>query len=308
MTPVRDGTPLARQALTRALAALGARSRFDWLRPGLQHAFESGPRDAQPPVVFLHGLSGDSEPWVLFSLALSERTRGLVPDLFDLGPRSRPERPWLRGASVGARAESLIAWLRTLGADRFDVVGVSLGAWIGLLAASKAPDLIRRLILVSPAGTRRSPDELLELARCATPEHAPRLLRAALAPGTRTAAELALGLAPFAAIRRQIAAIVDDDFIEPHLPRVQARVFVLCGDQDHVVGRHTAQCVVDRVADARGAWVPGIGHGLLYERPGQVYRALARELGHARPDHSRLGRWLLAGAHPRSLPAIEAAT
>jgi len=279
-----------RSVATAGLRALGARSRWEMTVDGMIHAFEMGSERDRVPIVFLHGLSGDTEGAAAMAATVAGRRRCLVPDAFDLAPRSRTDRQ----RSLGPRAQGsvLFRWLAAVGCDEVDIVGVSLGAWVGIWLAT-TQIRVRRMVLVSPAGSRVARARLRELALAVAPRGGDALIGRVFGPAT--AAAISRWSSPFlrtAAIRGLIAEIDDGDFIEHALPSVSARTFVLSGDCDEVVGSEPAQLIVDRVPTARGSWAAGQGHGLFYERAGLVYQTLRRELGLEASPHSVLGRTL----------------
>ena len=70
----------------------------------------------------------------------------------DLRGRGRSEITPAGSYGLEAHCHDLLDIASLLGAERFDWVGWSMGALIGILAANRAPERIRRLILIDHAG------------------------------------------------------------------------------------------------------------------------------------------------------------
>jgi pimeloyl-ACP methyl ester carboxylesterase len=120
------------------------------LASGRLHAQRFGEPDA-PLVLAVHGLSANMHGFdYLAPLLVADGERQVVA--VDLRGRGGSETtaPGTYGLESHARDMFEVATL--LGHDRFDWVGWSLGALIGILAAKQQPQRIRRLGLIDHAG------------------------------------------------------------------------------------------------------------------------------------------------------------
>jgi pimeloyl-ACP methyl ester carboxylesterase len=106
-----------------------------------------GPGDAVP-LVHVHGFGISGRYLVPTAQRLTDRAVNLVPDLPGYGRSPRPSRP----LGIPALADALVGFLEALGLERVILVGNSMGCPIGLETAHRAPHLVERLVLVSPAG------------------------------------------------------------------------------------------------------------------------------------------------------------
>jgi pimeloyl-ACP methyl ester carboxylesterase len=99
-------------------------------------------------VVLVHGLAGSATNWLELVPRLVERYRVLVVDL----PGHGGSVPARRGSSVSDFAEAVARVVEQEGAGPALVAGHSFGGHVVLRLAHHRPELVRALLLVSPAG------------------------------------------------------------------------------------------------------------------------------------------------------------
>jgi pimeloyl-ACP methyl ester carboxylesterase len=110
----------------------------------------SGP-ETGPPLVLLHGAGGSSLHWLPNVAALSEHYRTYAVDIVGDYGRSVHTRDL-------QSAEDYATWLDEL-LDALDLkhdvnlVGLSYGGWISAHYALHAPERLRKVVLLAPAGT-----------------------------------------------------------------------------------------------------------------------------------------------------------
>jgi pimeloyl-ACP methyl ester carboxylesterase len=101
--------------------------------------------DSGPRVAYLHGLFGQGRNWMQIAKAVGGRA--LLVDLPDHG-----RSPWSREFSYVDYADRVAETLRAAGgADRWTLVGHSLGGKVAMMVALQHPDLIERLAVVDIA-------------------------------------------------------------------------------------------------------------------------------------------------------------
>ena len=126
-----------------------APGKFVKLRRGVTHYRRFGP-DTGPLVVCIHGLTTPS--FVFEGIAeayVKNGYRVLVYDHYGRGFSDRPAGLQNRAFFVHHLEELLDA----LGEDgRFDLVGYSMGGWVATAYAADHPEMVKRLILLAPAG------------------------------------------------------------------------------------------------------------------------------------------------------------
>jgi pimeloyl-ACP methyl ester carboxylesterase len=120
-------------------------------REGETFVVACGPEDA-PPLVLLQGSGANAAMWLPDVAGLAKEFRVYAVDL--------PGEPGLSAPSRSPLASDAYAlWLEEvldgLGVAQASLVGVSLGGWLALHFATRRPDRVRRLVLLSPSGLGR---------------------------------------------------------------------------------------------------------------------------------------------------------
>ena len=107
-----------------------------------------GPKDAEATAVYVHGLGGAATNWTDLAGQLSTRVPGIAIDLPGFG-RTEPPRHF--DYSIPAHADAVARFIRGLDAGPVHLFGNSMGGAISMLLASRHPELVRTLTLISPA-------------------------------------------------------------------------------------------------------------------------------------------------------------
>ena len=200
----------------------------------------------------VHGLSASSRWWA-----------GVAARLHDAGPVElydvpRPLRPSEVAAWLIRRIEEH--------ASPVDLAGHSLGALLSVQVAVGRPDLVRRLVLVSPPGARPRGSPLgyaWPLARTIVrtrPGFLVRLTYDGLRAGPRNLARGGFHVA---------SADVTAD-----LASVTAPTLLVWGAHDRVVPVAEAQAWLEGLPDARLVVIPGAGHVPMVESPDELAEAI----------------------------------
>jgi pimeloyl-ACP methyl ester carboxylesterase len=228
-------------------------------REGDTFVVASGPADA-PPLVLLHGSGSNTLMWAPDVRSWSERFRVYAVDLIGEAGLSAPARPPL---ASGAYPLWFGDVLDGLGIERASVVGVSLGGWLTLDFATRHPERVQRLALLTPAGV-------------AKPKVAGLLGAVLLKPfgewGEQKSLELFLGpevrrqqgSADFVRLmsrhyryRREPVPVVDD----VALHRATMPILAVLGGRDAFIDTpRTAERLSRLVPSATVRVLPGIGH------------------------------------------------
>ncbi|MBK9178188.1 MAG: alpha/beta fold hydrolase [Acidimicrobiales bacterium] len=97
------------------------------------------------PMVFLHGTTQTKEMWLLHVPALAGQVRAVLVDLPGSGSTTDAGGP----LELDDLAELVVAVADDAGADRFHLVGYSLGAVVAATTAAAAPERVRTLSLIA---------------------------------------------------------------------------------------------------------------------------------------------------------------
>jgi len=120
-------------------------------RLGATFVLASGHLDA-PPVVLLHGSGGTSAMWLGDVASYVDTHRVYAVDIPGEPGLSAPTRAPL---ASGAYADGLEDVLAGCGPRPVRLVGLSLGGWLAADFATRRPERVERLVLLSPSGIGR---------------------------------------------------------------------------------------------------------------------------------------------------------
>ncbi|KAJ4472232.1 alpha/beta-hydrolase [Lentinula aciculospora] len=143
-----------------------------------QSQFTSPPNSSPsspPPAVMLHGYGAGLGFYFLNLLPMAQwaskhNTSVYALDWLGMGRSSRPSfHVKASKKDIPARVteaesffvDSLEDWRQKMQLDKMTLIGHSLGAYFSVVYALKFPQRVERLILLSPAGVTRSPDNTL---------------------------------------------------------------------------------------------------------------------------------------------------
>jgi pimeloyl-ACP methyl ester carboxylesterase len=211
------------------------------------------------PLVLVHGLAGSLGWWSDVIPRLAAERRVYAVDL----PRPTRRAPAMQVSSWLER------WLRVVGVERADIGGHSLGGIAAAELAVRRPELVRRLVLVAPAGIPCGPgvaQRLLPLLG----ELADLRGRLRLVVGD------AVRLGPVAAARA--IAFVSSCDLRGRLPAVEAPTLLVWGDRDRLVPSSIA-AEWDRVLPRSRIVYVSCGHVPMLEAPERVADCILAFLG-----------------------------
>jgi 3-oxoadipate enol-lactonase len=256
------------------------------------HYKVAGPKRA-PWLVLIHGFPFHLEFWKDQVPALSRRWRVLRYDLRGLGKSGLGPAPQLLEAYV----DDLLALMDHVGAGRAVLAGLSMGGYIALRAAQKAPTRVAGLALCD---TRAEADsDAAKLGRSAAlatlrtqglAAYVDGSLPKLLAPATlkrRPAVVRALRrlmmASPKAGVANGLVAMAGRTDSVAHLPELKIPVLCLVGAEDALTPPLVARGMHGAIPGARLAVIPGAGHVSNLEQPAAFNRALGAWLARIRP-------------------------
>lgn len=221
-----------------------------------------------PPLVLLHGFGGSTKNWQRFTPELSKHFRCVLVDLRGHGYSLNPSGVFTHAAA----AEDVLELMEALGLARCAAMGLSTGAMTLLHLATRQPERIEAMVLVS--ATTHFPESARAIMRRASLERVPPEVREMyLACAPRGEAQVRELLRQFNAL----AESRDDmNFSAERLAGITARTLVVHGDRDaffppsiaETLAREIPGAALWRIAD--GDHVP-----VLDEKVPFVTRALA---------------------------------
>lgn len=258
------------------------------------------------PALYVHGLGGSSTNWTDLAGLLAERLDGEAVDLPGFG-RSDPAPA--RGYTVPALARRLARLVEHRGRGPVHLFGNSLGGAVCVYLAATRPELVRTLVLISPAmpdlRPRRGSDPRLPLLllpgvsryvqrrlAMADPERRARdVIELCFADPSRIPPQrLAEAVAevrrrnsvPWAmdAFARSLRGLVagylarGGQSLWRLAGRITAPTLVIWGDRDRLVDVRLAPRTAAAIPDARLTVLPGVGHTAQLEAPVEVARAV----------------------------------
>jgi pimeloyl-ACP methyl ester carboxylesterase len=216
------------------------------------------------PLVLVHGLAGSLRWWSDVTAPLAVERRVYAVDL------PRPSR----GAPPVQVSSWLARWLAAVGLERADIAGHSLGGIAAAEVALARPKVVRRLVLVAPAGIpcgRTVAQRVLPLLG----ELAELRGRLPLIVGD------ALRLGPFAAARA--IAFVSSCDLRGQLAAVRAPTLLIWGDRDRLVPSPIAEEWHRALPRSRIVYVD-CGHVPMLEAPEAVADCILSFLGEQLDD------------------------
>lgn len=235
-----------------------------------------------PPIVMVHGYTGNSRNWALTVPALRDRFRCVSIDLPGHGLSDRPADAAVY--SLPAMAETVFGAMRALGVHSSCLMGHSMGGMVSQYVVLEHPDAVHALVLVDTAA------EQIEMRN----SYRQRLVEAARANGLEAVFELHLAAAPasqrsnerFVQLWREqflmtsldayiacAAAMTGRASLLPLLREVTVPTLIVCGEKDEPFiepSRHMHEAI----AGSELAMIPHCGHSPEIETPAEFNRLL----------------------------------
>jgi pimeloyl-ACP methyl ester carboxylesterase len=242
------------------------------------------------PLLLLAGQSNNHHWWDRVRADFHATHTTITMDWRGTGDSGKPDEPY----STPGLADDAAAVLDTLGLDRVDVYGTSMGGRVAQWLAARHPARVRRLVLgcTSPGGphaverdaaVRRAiadPDPTRALQTLLDLMYTPAW-RAAHPGPYRTIGDARM---PAYARRRHLAASDAHDAWEA-LPRIQAPTLVLHGEDDRVTPPVNAGLIASRVPNARAEIIPGARHAYFEECRPRASELVTAFLGEEQEPH-----------------------
>ena len=240
----------------------------------------------KPLIVLVHGFVGSKENWLPLMRELSRDYRLVAPDLPGWGESQR-----IDGSDYGplAQMQRLAQFIRTLGETPALVVGHSMGGQLVGLLASRHPELVQRIGLMSAAGVTFEENAFANAVLAGENPY-----QVTTKPELRRFLNIVFADPPFvpwpvdeALVRRRRA---DRDFeqhvldaigrgpeallLESELANIRAPALLLWCRDDKVIDVSAAQTFARGLRDSTTVLLSGCGHMPLMAQPRQVAEAV----------------------------------
>ena len=236
------------------------------------------------PLVYLHGLTG--QRWDGFQEALSRKHKLYAPA--NAGADEPDE------LQTFDTVHDLVIYyddlFRSLGLEKFDLVGHSFGGMMAAEYAAAYPERVRRLVLIDPLGLWRDDAPAANFTYL-TPEDQTRMflgdpesedVKAYMAlpeaqPAKNT--EIVRRITGMASILHFIWPIPERGLAR-RLYRVKAETLVVWGDDDPLISASYAEDFAAGIQGARVARIAGAGHMPQFSQSAKVLDNVLTFLGH----------------------------
>lgn len=229
------------------------------------------------PLLYLHGAGGlDNAQSLIRELCAHHRV--VAPCHPGFGTAELPD--WLE--TVDDIANIYLELLDTLGLKQVDLVGSSLGSWIGAEMAAWSPERVGRMVLVGPVGIKVGPVDQLDIPDLFVKSRAEldRLIyfdpeKFGFDPAKLDDAKLAASVRN----RETLALLTWEPYmhnpkLKHRLQRVKAPALLARGEADGLVSAKYLAAYAALFPNGSTVTVPRAGHGPEVEQP----KALAAEI------------------------------
>jgi pimeloyl-ACP methyl ester carboxylesterase len=204
------------------------------------------------PLVLLHGFSGSSQDWSSAIPALSADFQLIIPDLRGHGRSGTLAKPFRHDEAAG----DMFELLDRLGTGAFKGIGVSGGGNVLLHLATRRPERVKAMVLVS--ATSYFPAQARPIMRqypASVTEQQRELLRLRHPGGDPQIQALLDSVKSFA------DSYDDLSFTPPHLATIKARTLIVQGDCDPLYPVGISVEMAEAISQSSLWIIPGAGHG-----------------------------------------------
>jgi pimeloyl-ACP methyl ester carboxylesterase len=247
-----------------ALWCGGIHSQYAQVGPYRVHYFEGG---KGPPLIFVHGLEGESLNWVQAMLDLRSHFHVYAIDLLGHGQTQQPDIAY----SIEQQAEMLRQFLADQNIKSADLVGVSMGGWVVLKLAVEHPEVVNRLVVADAAGLKFEPNFTAETFLPRTPEELTAFMAVLTArqhhlpyPLTR---DLLHHFAQQAWITRRIfdSMLTYQDVLDGKLQGVNIPVLIIWGKEEKLIPMSVGEQMKQQLPQSSLLVCTDSGHLAVYE-------------------------------------------
>ena len=277
-------TSMSPPKLALDLNAFDARKRTISLSNGESLAYIDMGERAGQPVVLIHGYTDNARDWAPMVPFISKQFRLILVDIRGHGQSGKPECCYTRLDF----AFDIKLLLDSLGVQKADIVGHSLGSIIAQTFAEYWPERTDRVVLISstggtPPGKEKKPpqfDFAAEIRKLKEPidPDSPFMIAWWDSPKPvdpdfiRRQRKDAAGIPLRVWLAVLDQALTDNVFasLQSTLPRLKASTLLIWGSQDPIMEEDARQSLRDALPRAKVKIFDGLGHNPFWEEPRAV--------------------------------------
>jgi len=256
----------------------------------IQYRAVAGPAARGQRVLYVHGTGCNSEVWMPHMQAIADAHAPVAIDL--PGHGGSPGRGF-RG--IADYAYFVVELARTLGWDRFVMVGHSMGGAIALLTALHHPELLDGLVLVDTGARLRVSPALLRGSReAATAALTPVADRSWAYAGSTPQSvvdavqKLTAPTDPWVTYGDWIA---DDTFdVMSRVKDIRVPTLIVCGAEDRLTPVKYHEFLTAQISGSRLTIIEGAGHWVFWEQPETFTQTVRGFLDSLPPSSARAAR------------------
>lgn len=232
---------------------------------GRVHYYEAEPRipGGGIPLVLVHGLGDRDEAWAPMLKRLKRAGFHVyAPDLLGYG---RSPKPQDGDYSITGQTKFIYDFIQALGLQKTDLGGWSMGGWIALKLALDHPELIDRVVVYDPAGTRFELKEPKKLFEPETTDDVQRLF-STMEPDAKpipmyVRRDLLRAIQDNRwTIDRNLSSFNEGDLLEPRLPSFSEPLLIMWGADDHLIPLSVGEQMHQLVPNSELDILVGCGH------------------------------------------------
>lgn len=265
------------------LGPLGLKSCTSDNSFGQLHYYDSHPGSSEPPIVLVHGIGSSGQCFAMLGLMLMNKRRVVMPDLFHFSGFSKPNNPVMTRME---HTHCLREFLKTLSHEPADIVGLSLGGWLGMSLAIESPESVKSLTLLNPGGlgfrTHSLRDTLLYLSWNKFHSLYPGIMTASPYNGWPVLSPLlkrgVYRVLKDESVRDFVKTVATEDFLDKDLEKITCPTLLMWGLEDKLLSPETPISIVKAIPHCQGYWVRNAAHILCLEAPVNVFECLVRFL------------------------------
>jgi pimeloyl-ACP methyl ester carboxylesterase len=212
-------------------------------------------------LIILHGWQSSKEKWSKVKEVIErEGVKVIIPDLPGFKEKNKLERAW--------NIDNYVNWFKDFSHDKekFFLLGHSFGGRVSIKFASKHPERLEGLILVSSAGIKNQERPISKLI--------PLLKKFSFLPGysflRKAFYKFIIRKTDYlyvdGMLKETFKKVIEED-LTPILSQIKARTLILWGQKDKITPLANARLMKERIGESRLEVLEGIGHTPYLEDP-----------------------------------------